>query len=259
MKDMENAINQLCHFLAVRDFNCLNKAELKDKTGAEKVDVLMVFGNELLHVIETAIQAMQDGLAEHLLFCGGIGHGTSLLRRNVIAGGGYGLSASRINRLSEAEIAREIAAGYGGISSENILVETTSTNCGENSQNGVRLLKENGVSMKRIILMQDPLMQRRSYATLQRCIPEGCNVFNYASFIPAVDSELHYLGEMPPAWDTDRFYALILGEISRLRDDDKGYGPNGMNFIDHVEIPEDVEAAYQIVMQHRPGDGSRVL
>ncbi|WFO09213.1 hypothetical protein MAY76_13230 [Edwardsiella ictaluri] len=38
--------------------------------------------------------------------------------------------------------------------------------------------------------------------------------------------------------------SLLLGEIPRLRDDERGYGPRGRDFIAHVTIPDTVEAAF---------------
>ena len=43
----------------------------------------------------------------------------------------------------------------------------------------------------------------------------------------------------------DRYLSLIAGELPRLRDDETGYGPRGRDFIVHVDIPADVEAAWQ--------------
>jgi len=40
---------------------------------------------------------------------------------------------------------------------------------------------------------------------------------------------------------------LLLGELPRLRDDINGYGPLGRDFIVHVDIPAEVEAAWQIL------------
>ena len=45
-------------------------------------------------------------------------------------------------------------------------------------------------------------------------------------------------------WSVRRFTALILGEMCRLHDDEHGYGPRGADFIDHVDIPNDVMDAY---------------
>lgn len=39
----------------------------------------------------------------------------------------------------------------------------------------------------------------------------------------------------------------MLGEFPRLRDDINGYGPAGRDFIAHVDIPADVDAAWQIL------------
>ena len=39
----------------------------------------------------------------------------------------------------------------------------------------------------------------------------------------------------------------MLGELPRLRDDINGYGPLGRDFIVHVDIPAEVEAAWQIL------------
>ncbi|WP_312426849.1 YdcF family protein [Lacrimispora sp.] len=259
MFDLRDSINRLCQFLAVRDFEQLTKRELSEKKGIEKADVLMVFGNELLTVIETAADALDAGLADYLLFCGGVGHGTVLLRENAIADNRYRLLSEQISSLSEAEISREIAVRYNGVSEERILVETSSTNCGENSRNGVQLLKDKGIPMNHIILLQDPLMQRRSYESLKYYVSGDCQVYNYASFVPGVDEQLKYLSSMPETWEEERFFTLISGELSRLRDDEKGYGPKGKNFIGHVEIPETLLADYEAMKRYRPGYNDRIL
>ena len=46
-------------------------------------------------------------------------------------------------------------------------------------------------------------------------------------------------------WDIDRYVNLLMGEIPRLTDDANGYGPNGKNFIAHVDIPEKVKMAFE--------------
>lgn len=45
---------------------------------------------------------------------------------------------------------------------------------------------------------------------------------------------------------------LILGEISRLRDDENGYGPRGKDFIVHVDVPEPVIGAYERLKKEYP-------
>lgn len=45
----------------------------------------------------------------------------------------------------------------------------------------------------------------------------------------------------------ERYLSLVLGELPRLRDDVNGYGPAGRDFIAHVEIPDEIEAAWNIL------------
>lgn len=45
-------------------------------------------------------------------------------------------------------------------------------------------------------------------------------------------------------WAPQRFLDLLLGEVPRMRDDAAGYGPAGKGFIAHVDIPQEVEAAF---------------
>jgi hypothetical protein len=52
------------------------------------------------------------------------------------------------------------------------------------------------------------------------------------------------LSEVQGVWGVERFLSLLLGEIPRLRDAPGGYGPRGSGFIDHVDIPEEVETAW---------------
>ena len=44
-------------------------------------------------------------------------------------------------------------------------------------------------------------------------------------------------------WTLDRFRDLVLGELSRLSDDEHGYGPRGAGFIAHVDLPDEVAEA----------------
>lgn len=43
-----------------------------------------------------------------------------------------------------------------------------------------------------------------------------------------------------------------MGEVPRLRDDAEGYGPLGKGFIAHVEVPPEVEAAWQTLRDDEP-------
>jgi UPF0288 family protein (methanogenesis marker protein 3) len=45
-----------------------------------------------------------------------------------------------------------------------------------------------------------------------------------------------------------------MGEIPRVRDDPKGYGPCGKNFIAHVNVPRDIEEHYNMLKTLINGD-----
>lgn len=54
----------------------------------------------------------------------------------------------------------------------------------------------------------------------------------------------HALSDRVGVWRMERFVSLVLGEVPRLRDAPGGYGPKGLAFIDHVDLPPEVEAAH---------------
>lgn len=71
------------------------------------------------------------------------------------------------------------------------------------------------------------------------------------TFVPKVqlvEGRLEYATdgvESAGLWEMGRFCDLLLGEIPRLRDDADGYGPRGKGFIDHFDIPQEVEEAWK--------------
>ena len=63
-------------------------------------------------------------------------------------------------------------------------------------------------------------------------------------------SSLNYNTDIWGMWDMERYISLLLGEISRLKDDENGYGPKGKDFIAHVDIPKNVENAFDELKQN---------
>ncbi|MBT1173484.1 hypothetical protein JS528_09055 [Bifidobacterium sp. MA2] len=51
------------------------------------------------------------------------------------------------------------------------------------------------------------------------------------------------LGTPEGMWPIDRYVSLLMGDTARLTDDGHGYGPNGKNYIAHVDVPDEVRAA----------------
>ena len=133
-----------------------------------------------------------------------------------------------------------------GVPSSVVLMETRSRNCGENAEESRRTLDELG-GVNSLVIIQDPTMQRRTHATFERAWRNapGTRLISFAPFIPELGSALQWNVEADPMWSLSRFISLVVGEIDRLRDDAEGYGPNGRDFIDHVDIPEDILIASQ--------------
>ena len=48
-------------------------------------------------------------------------------------------------------------------------------------------------------------------------------------------------------WSKERYISLLLGEMKRVIDDKDGYGPNGKQYIEHVEVPQKILAAYRYI------------
>ena len=72
---------------------------------------------------------------------------------------------------SEAEIFADVAAERG-VPRERILIESRSTNTGENVVFTRQLLAEKGVTPRRAIAVQKPYMERRTLATFAARWPE---------------------------------------------------------------------------------------
>jgi uncharacterized SAM-binding protein YcdF (DUF218 family) len=194
-----------------------------------------------------------------LILCGGIGHSTSLIYDAVARHEKYRAIKDEVMGLPEARALEKIMEKFFDVEKIKsrgclILVEDKSTNCGSNAIECRRLLEELGFpTPDKCILVQDPTMARRTLASFQKaCIdlPVPPILFSCPVFVPKVriaDSELVFDVENVDSedlWEMNRFLDLIIGEIPRLMDDAEGYGPNGKDFIVHVDIPVEVELAW---------------
>ena len=220
-------INELSLFLARRDAPSVE--------ALPRVDLLVLLGSAVIDSVDVAAHVIQLGKADRMLISGGIGHSTRYLEE-----------ATGMKGLSEAEIFRRWLVTKHGL--EPDLIEVRSTNCGENANFTWRMLDDLGLNPRKILLIQDPTMQRRSHATFEKVWGgSDADFISYAPFVPWIDAtgDIQGSGHLP--WTTDRFTGLLLGEIDRLRDDENGYGPRGKGFIGHIEMPHEVERAYATV------------
>jgi uncharacterized SAM-binding protein YcdF (DUF218 family) len=120
----------------------------------EKADCIIVLGSHDTRVAERGADVLLEGWAP-LLVCSG--HLGALTRR--------------MWTRPEAEIFADVAVDRG-VPRDRILVESRSTNTGENVDFSRQLLSERGLIPRKAIAVQKPYMERRTLATFVRRWPE---------------------------------------------------------------------------------------
>lgn len=235
-------INILGSFCGKRDVDALNASSLSEKYEIQQADVMVLFGGSILCGGDVLAQAILDHAAAKYVIVGGAGHTTDTLR--AIVHEKYPFLET--SNLPEAEIfAAYLKQRYH---LEADYLECNSTNCGNNITNLLQLLKQENISFQSIILCQDATMQHRMEAGLRKYTGDSVTIINYAAYAAKVivkDEELTFETSFPGMWDMERYINLLMGEIPRLSDTPEGYGPQGKNFIAHVDIPGAVLHAFQ--------------
>ena len=255
-------LNQICRYLAVDDFahGAIRSEGLLRRTGRRQFDIVAVFGNQVLATITEACSLVAEGLGDRLLLSGGRGHSTDFLLHNVAKSARYGHLLKKgciAEGLSEAEIFSAIAQQEFGIPRAKILTDTKSTNTGQNARHSLELIEGHPPRARHMLVMQDPIMQRRTMLTLSLAaqnLAERPLLFSRAVFIPLVEWEGHGRVRLAPIedqpWQEDRFLSLVLGEIRRLRNDEQGYGPRGRGFIPAIDIPAEVMSGFEVLQTY---------
>ena len=118
-----------------------------------------------------------------MLLYGGAGHTTEALRQKMQSS----LADIDISTKSEAEIFALYLKNKYNIT--DCLLETKSTNCGNNITNALALLKNLNLKPKSIIFMQDATMQNRMDAGFRKYCPCDTALINYATY------KVHFLLE----------------------------------------------------------------
>ncbi|MFD2245712.1 YdcF family protein [Pontibacter ruber] len=181
--------NTIISFLAKRDVESLTRAALVEKYGLEQVDLLILLGNSSLYVAEQAALAYINGLAKDLMICGGIGHSTHYLAANVKQHERY--HTLDVTDRPEADILKDVLVKYWGIPESEIMLENRSTNCGGNAVEAGKVLEKLQKVPQSILLMQDPVLQRRSQASFGKVWQKHSQVqfISYAAFVPLLKLE----------------------------------------------------------------------
>lgn len=246
--EIANKLNILSDWLALRDINELSEAALMQHCHLRRVDMLVLFGGSIVEGCDKAAHAYRQGLAKQLMIVGGEGHTTPTLRRNIHA---ICPEIDTTGKMESEVISAYFAAEYG---IKDIIIETKSTNCGNNVSNALALLQAKNIAPSSLLIMQDTSMQRRMDAGFRKIWPHETLLINYASYRPHFIVEEDRLVFAPPTirgmWSVEHYISLLMGEIPRLADNENGYGPRGKGYIAHVDIPKEVEDAFDFLQQH---------
>lgn len=247
-------INLLARFLA--------HEQIPDLSQASPTDCLVLCGSAILNCAETVFSAVQErpDLTKTLVICGGIGHSTQYLYDAIAQSPRYANLLPVIQDLPESHVLNAIFERFydvGRIADAGcrIIIEDRSTNCGANAIETRKVLEVNGApTPKSFIIVQDPTMSIRTLAAFGKTYedvsvpPKFVTCPTFVPEVQMVDDKLEYATkgvDSAGLWKMGRFCDLLLGEIPRLRDDADGYGPKGKGYIDHVDIPEEVEGAWR--------------
>src|SRR5690349_5601175 len=182
-----------------------------------KADVILVLCSHDERVAERGAQLFLEGWAPLIVFSGGQGAITKTLWNE-----------------PEAERFARIATDLG-VPAESILIESNSTNTGENIRFTKSLLTERGLDPQKLILVQKPYMERRAFATFRKFWPEKEVIVTS----PQV-SFRNYLAEYAnPALSPADVISIMVGDLQRI----KLYPARGFQI--PQDIPSEVWAAFE--------------
>jgi uncharacterized SAM-binding protein YcdF (DUF218 family) len=156
----------------------------------EKAECIIVLGSHDTRVAERGAEVFLGGWAPLLVCSGHLG----------------ALTRGMWTR-PEAEVFADVAAARG-VPRDRILIESRSTNTGENVDFSRELLAEHGLRPRKAIAVQKPYMERRTLATFARRWPE----IEVLVTSPQVDFEGYPTGEIR----RDDVIHIIVGDLQRL-------------------------------------------
>ena len=245
------AANMLACWCAKRDVSAMSQEVLRKEAGLADgtADLFVLFGGGVMGSVATLAAAVRAGVARHYAIVGGRGHATYWLDQAVEQVRAADLALPEPGIASEAEMLDALLFARYGLHAD--LLETRSTNCGNNIGYLLDLLEGEGSVPASVILCQDAVMQRRMDVTGQRQVAERpafarTRVVNWPAYeaeLACKDDALGWAHAPEGIWSIDTYLQLLLGEVARLTDDEQGYGPRGRDFVVHVDVPEEVRAA----------------
>ena len=186
-----------------------------------KADAIMVLCSHDERVAERGAQLFLEGWAPLIVFSGG-----------------HGAISRSLWSEPEAERFARIAMSLN-VPRESILIESQSTNTGENIAFTKRLLADKGLNPQRFIVVQKPYMERRSYATFRKLWPEKELVVTS----PQVSFQSYLAEYTNRSLSAADVVGIMVGDLQRI----KLYPARGYQI--EQEIPDEVWAAFEALVR----------
>jgi len=182
-----------------------------------KADAILVLCSHDERVAERAAQLFHEDWAPLVIFSGGQGSITRALWSE-----------------PEAERFARIAVSLN-VPRERILIESQSTNTGENIEFTKRLLAERGLDLQKFIIVQKPYMERRAFATFRKLWPEKELIVTS----PQVSFREYVAAYTNRALSVADVVGIMVGDLQRI----KIYPARGYQIAQ--DIPEQVWNAFE--------------
>jgi uncharacterized SAM-binding protein YcdF (DUF218 family) len=188
------------------------------KEEPKKSDAILCLCSTETRVAERASELMNDGYGKFLIISGGVGK----------------ISKDNFSE-PEAEVFKKIAI-QKGVNPAKIILETDSTNTGENIRFSHKLLKDKGLKTTSLVIVQKPYMERRTFATFKKQWPDANTTITVTS--PQISYTEYVAGGLPK----DQVINIMVGDLQRIREYPK------LGFQIEQQIPEPVWDAYQALV-----------
>ncbi|MEE9437633.1 MAG: YdcF family protein [Saprospiraceae bacterium] len=192
---------------------------LSPRDSIQKVDLIMGFGHFDMRIPEECIAHYKNGFGKNILFTGGVG-----------AGSGDFDQPESIAFLSY------VKEKYTAESYSNIILETESTNTGENVAFSIQLLQEMGLlsSIKSIGLIATPTRQLRVYLTVKKYFPNALLLNLPPKSALQIDELLHNKYEI-------NFDNYLIGELERVIKYPE------LGFSSYIKVPKELKDLITII------------
>jgi len=153
-------------------------------------DGILVLGSHDVRVAERGAELFMQGLAPWIVMSGGLGN----------------LTQGRWAE-PEADIFARIARARG-VPADTIMIENRSANTGENIDFTRNLLRMRGLDPGRLLVVQKPYMERRTYATFKKRWPEK----DFSVTSPCISFVDYPNAEIP----LDDVIHIMVGDLQRI-------------------------------------------